>query len=190
LFFFSLSLNVFNIDLQCNLGFLSTTVLQGSVATRVNYGKIFNDLFIANLLMSMMVKEFWRSVRIRQSYGKKSSGTFFSGHGVFNEMSMSLDVICFFFTKKLINFIVTKIVKILQPSKLSDTQSAAHLLARWEHYSPVVTYTSRLSICYAYNRHPLQAQAPFNLSVMVSLVCHSFERTQANPLCLSENLIS
>jgi len=24
-----------------------------------------------------MVKEFWRSVRIRQSYGKKSSGTFF-----------------------------------------------------------------------------------------------------------------
>ena len=26
---------------------LSTTVLQGSVATRVNYDKIFNDLFIA-----------------------------------------------------------------------------------------------------------------------------------------------
>jgi len=34
-------------------------------------------LFIANLLLSVMVKEFWRSVRIRQSYGKKSSGTFF-----------------------------------------------------------------------------------------------------------------
>jgi len=58
---------------------LSTTVLQGSVATRVNYGKIFNNLFIANLLLSVMVKEFWnwRSVRIRQSYGKKFSGTFF-----------------------------------------------------------------------------------------------------------------
>jgi len=56
---------------------LSTTVIQGSVATRVNYGKIFNDIFIANLLLSVMVKEFWRSVRIRQSYGKKSSGTFF-----------------------------------------------------------------------------------------------------------------
>jgi len=82
LFFCSLSLNVCNIGLQCNLRFLSTTVLQGSVATRVNYGKIFNDLFIANLLLSVMVKEFWRSVRIRQSYGKKSSGTFFSGHGV------------------------------------------------------------------------------------------------------------
>jgi len=61
---------------------LSTAVLQSSVAMRVNYGKIFNDLFIANLLLSVMVKEFWRSVRIRQSYSKKSSGTFFSGHGV------------------------------------------------------------------------------------------------------------
>jgi len=30
----------------------------------------------------VMVKEFWRSVRIWQSYGKKLSGTFFSGHGV------------------------------------------------------------------------------------------------------------
>jgi len=50
---------------------LSTTVLQGSVATRVNYGKIFNDFFIANLLLSVMVKEFWRSLRIWQCYGKK-----------------------------------------------------------------------------------------------------------------------
>jgi len=53
-----LSLNVCNIGLQCNLRFLSRTVLQGSVATRVNYGKIFNDLFIANLLLSLMVKGF------------------------------------------------------------------------------------------------------------------------------------
>jgi len=35
---------------------LSTKVLQGSVATQANYGKIFNDLFIANLLRSVMVK--------------------------------------------------------------------------------------------------------------------------------------
>ena len=40
-FFCSLSLNVCNIGLRCNLRFLRTTVLQGSVATRVNYGKIF-----------------------------------------------------------------------------------------------------------------------------------------------------
>ena len=78
----SLSLNVFNIGLQRNLQFLSTTVLQGSVATRVNHGKIFNDLFIANLPLSEMVKEFWRSVRIWQSYGKKIKWHLFSGHGV------------------------------------------------------------------------------------------------------------
>jgi len=54
----SLSLNVCNIGLQYNLRFLSTTVLQGSVATRVNYGRTFNDFFIANLLLSVRVKEF------------------------------------------------------------------------------------------------------------------------------------
>jgi len=43
---------------QCNLRFLSTKVLQGSVATRVNYDKIFIDFFTANLLQSVMVKEF------------------------------------------------------------------------------------------------------------------------------------
>jgi len=54
----SLSLNVFNIGLQCNLQLLSTTVLQGSVATWVNDGGIFNDFIIANLLLSVTVKEF------------------------------------------------------------------------------------------------------------------------------------
>jgi len=50
---------------------LRTTVLQGSVATWVNDGGIFNDFFIANLLPNVTVKEFWRSVRIWQSYIKK-----------------------------------------------------------------------------------------------------------------------
>jgi len=54
----SLSLNVCNIDLQCNLRFLSTAVSQGSVATRVNDSRIFNDFLIANLSPSVMVKEF------------------------------------------------------------------------------------------------------------------------------------
>jgi len=52
-----LLLNVFNTDLPCrpNLRFLSTTVLQGSAATWVNDGGIFNDFFIANLLLSVRV---------------------------------------------------------------------------------------------------------------------------------------
>jgi len=54
----SLSLNVFNIGLQCNLRFLSITVLQGRVVTWVNDGGIFNYFFIANLLLSLMVEEF------------------------------------------------------------------------------------------------------------------------------------
>ena len=37
---------------------VSTTVLQGSVATRVNDGRMFNDFSVANLLLSVMVKEF------------------------------------------------------------------------------------------------------------------------------------
>jgi len=49
----SLSLNDCNIGLQCNLQFLSTTVLQGSVATWVNDGKIFYYFFIAHLLLSV-----------------------------------------------------------------------------------------------------------------------------------------
>jgi len=54
----SLSSNVFNIGLQCNLRFLSTTVLQSSVATWVNDGCILSDFFIANLLLSVTVKDF------------------------------------------------------------------------------------------------------------------------------------
>jgi len=45
--------------------------LQGSVGTCKNYGRIFIDHFTANLLQSMMVKEFWKSVRISRSYRRK-----------------------------------------------------------------------------------------------------------------------
>ena len=51
----------------------------------------------------------------------------------------------------------------------------------------MVTCTKRRTICYPYNRHLLQARAPLNRSVMA---CRSLERTQADPLCLSENSIS
>jgi len=55
-----LSLNVCtsNISLHCNLRCLSTTVLPGSVATRVNDSRIFNYFFIANLLLSVTIKNF------------------------------------------------------------------------------------------------------------------------------------
>ena len=54
----SLSLKVCNIPVGLQCIVLSTTVLKGSVATLVNDGRIFNDFFIANLLLSVIVKEF------------------------------------------------------------------------------------------------------------------------------------
>jgi len=73
----SLSVNICNIGLQCTFRFLSTTVLQGSVATWVNDGGIFNDFFIANLLLSVTVRKF------EQSYGKNIKWHLFSGHSVY-----------------------------------------------------------------------------------------------------------
>jgi len=43
---------------QCNLRFLSTKVLQGSVGTRVKYSRIFIDFFTANLPQNVTIKEF------------------------------------------------------------------------------------------------------------------------------------
>jgi len=45
--------------------------LQGSVGMCVNYGRIFIDFFTANLLQSVTVKEFWKSVSISRSYRQK-----------------------------------------------------------------------------------------------------------------------
>jgi len=62
---------------------------------------------------------------------------------------------------------------------------AAHLLVRQGHERGTAWWSCAQG--YPYSRHPLEAQAPLNSSVMA---CHSLERTQADPLCLSENLIS
>ena len=43
---------------QCNVRFLNTKVLQGSVGTCINYGRIFIDYSTANLMQSLKVKEF------------------------------------------------------------------------------------------------------------------------------------
>jgi len=40
------------------------SILQGSVAKRLRDSGIFNDHFIENLLLSLPVKEFWKSVTV------------------------------------------------------------------------------------------------------------------------------
>ena len=50
---------------------------QGSVATRLRCGGLFNNDFISNLPVSPLVKKFCKSVSIWQSYGQQSSVLFF-----------------------------------------------------------------------------------------------------------------
>jgi len=52
---------------NCHL-FSDITISQGSVATRLRCGGIFSQHFTANLLPNLTVKEFWKSVKIWQSY--------------------------------------------------------------------------------------------------------------------------
>jgi len=75
---YSLLLNDINIGLQCNLQFLSTTVLQGRVATWVNDDGIFNDFFIANLLLSVTVKNFEDRLGFGKVMAKNKVAPFFT----------------------------------------------------------------------------------------------------------------
>jgi len=44
--------------------FLNKEISQDSVATQLMCGGMFNNDFIANLLVSLQVKEFWKSISI------------------------------------------------------------------------------------------------------------------------------
>jgi len=43
-------------------------VSQGSAATSLRYGGICNALVVANFVISLAVKEFWKSINISRSY--------------------------------------------------------------------------------------------------------------------------
>jgi len=50
--------------------FLNTKISQGSVATRLRCDGIFNNQFVTQSLLSLLVKEFWKLVNIWWSYGR------------------------------------------------------------------------------------------------------------------------
>jgi len=52
-------------------------ISRGSVATRLRRGEIFKHDFVANLLPSLSVKNVWKSVNIRWSYGQEFGVLFF-----------------------------------------------------------------------------------------------------------------
>jgi len=43
-------------------------VSQGSAATSLRYGGIYNSHFVANIVLSLAVEEFWKSINISRSY--------------------------------------------------------------------------------------------------------------------------
>ena len=65
-----------------NSDFLNTDISQGSVATRLGCDGIFTYGFVTNFLLSLTVKEFWKSVNIWWSYGQELGVLFFLTHSV------------------------------------------------------------------------------------------------------------
>ena len=57
--------------------FLNIDISQGSVATRLRCGEIFKYELVANLPMSLQVKELGKSVNIWGSYGQEFGVLFF-----------------------------------------------------------------------------------------------------------------
>ena len=54
-----------------------TDISQGSVATRLGCGGFFLYDFVTNFLLSLTVKQFWKSVNISWSYGQELGVLFF-----------------------------------------------------------------------------------------------------------------
>ena len=57
--------------------FLNFDISQGSVVTQLRCGEIISQGFVANLLVNLPVKEFWKSVNIWRRYGQYCSALFF-----------------------------------------------------------------------------------------------------------------
>jgi len=49
---------------------LKIYISQGSLATQLRCGRIFNNHFIANCSQNVSVKEFWKYVNIWRRYGQ------------------------------------------------------------------------------------------------------------------------
>jgi len=57
--------------------FWNIMVSQGSSATYLRFVEICNDYFVANLVLSLAVKELWKSINISWSYQRESGVLFF-----------------------------------------------------------------------------------------------------------------
>ena len=64
------------------MSFFCIHISQDSVATRLGCGGVFVHDFVTNFLLSLKVKEFWKSANIWYSYGQEFGVLFFLTHGV------------------------------------------------------------------------------------------------------------
>jgi len=78
----SCDLSLITIHISDCRQFSDIHISQGSAATYLRCGRIFNFEFVANLPMNLPVKEFRKSVNIWGSYGQEFSVLFFLTHGV------------------------------------------------------------------------------------------------------------
>jgi len=60
----------------------NTDISQGSEATRLGCNGVFVHDFVTNFLLSLTVKEFWKSVNTLWSYGQELGVLFFLTHSV------------------------------------------------------------------------------------------------------------
>ena len=84
---------------NCHL-FSDINISQGSVATRLRCGGIFNYHFTANLSLSLTMKEFWKSVKIWQSYRHEFGGPVFFWNTVY--CSEYFTIICVLSTEHIL----------------------------------------------------------------------------------------
>ena len=76
--------------------FSNIHISQGSVATYLRCSGIFKYEFVANLPVSLPVKEFWKSVNIWGSYGQEFSVLFFLRHSVYSNQIAGCVMVCLY----------------------------------------------------------------------------------------------
>jgi len=72
-----------------NTLFYDINISQGSAATRLRWGGIFNDSFIATFQENVIVKEFWKSASIWRSYVQTTLAYFFWDHPVYRPTKLN-----------------------------------------------------------------------------------------------------
>ena len=147
--------------------FFNKNISQGSVATRLRCGGMFNYHCAANLPLSMSVKKFWKSVKKWQRYSHEFGVSLFLEHGVeiqrksataqLSYFSMSSLEQCVWHTKLTAKYIIhiqaaaSHKTHMYQPKMNTKTGTICHgtfeswnIICRQQNYSMVRSLWGRL----------------------------------------------